>query len=105
MTASTDHKTDVGLVTLRYWASARAAAGTDSDAVQVAGPVPLAELIAARPRGPRGLLALLRRARLLLGDGGRPAGHDRRPGNRDRACPARRWSSCRPSPAAEHSVG
>ena len=46
MTASTDHKTDVGLVTLRYWASARAAAGTDSDTVEVAGPVPLADLIA-----------------------------------------------------------
>ena len=46
MTASTDHKTDVGLVTLRYWASARAAAGTDSDTVQVDGPVPLADLIA-----------------------------------------------------------
>ena len=46
MTASTDHKTDVGLVTLRYWASARAAAGTDSDTVEVGGPVPLADLIA-----------------------------------------------------------
>ena len=46
MTASTDHKTDVGLVTLRYWASARAAAGTDSGTVQVDGPVPLADLIA-----------------------------------------------------------
>ena len=46
MTASTDHKTDVGLVTLRYWASARAAAGTDSDTVQVDGPVPLGDLIA-----------------------------------------------------------
>jgi molybdopterin converting factor small subunit len=46
VTASTDHKADVGLVTLRYWASARAAAGTDSDTVEVDGPVPLADLIA-----------------------------------------------------------
>ena len=46
MTASTDQKPDVGLVTLRYWASARAAAGTDSDTVEVTGPVPLADLIA-----------------------------------------------------------
>jgi sulfur-carrier protein len=34
-----------GRVTLRYWASARAAAGTDSDALEVAGPVTLAELV------------------------------------------------------------
>ena len=46
MTASTDHETDVGLVTLRYWASARAAAGHRSDTVEVTGPVPLADLIA-----------------------------------------------------------
>ena len=46
MTALTDHQTDFGLVTLRYWASARAAAGTDSDTVEVRGPVPLADLIA-----------------------------------------------------------
>ena len=47
MTASIDHVAQVGQVTLRYWASARAAAGTDSDSVQVSGPVPLADLIAA----------------------------------------------------------
>jgi sulfur-carrier protein len=46
VTASPDHQTVVGLVTLRYWASARAAAGTDADTVEVAGPVPLADLIA-----------------------------------------------------------
>jgi molybdopterin synthase sulfur carrier subunit len=34
-----------GHVTLRYWASARAAAGTDSDALEVTGTVTLAELV------------------------------------------------------------
>ena len=34
-----------GQVTLRYWASARAAAGTDTDALEVAGAVTLAELV------------------------------------------------------------
>ena len=46
MTAAPYQETHVGLVTLRYWASARAAAGTDSDTVEVSGPVPLADLIA-----------------------------------------------------------
>jgi molybdopterin converting factor small subunit len=32
-------------ITLRYWASARAAAGTDEDAVEVQGPVTLMELM------------------------------------------------------------
>ena len=45
MTTSTDRETNVGHVTLRYWASAKAAAGTDSDALEVAGPVTLAELV------------------------------------------------------------
>lgn len=40
-----DHESSVGLVTLRYWASARAAAGTDSDVLEVPGPVALAELV------------------------------------------------------------
>ncbi len=31
---------------MRYWASARAAAGTDSDALEVTGPVSLADLVA-----------------------------------------------------------
>jgi molybdopterin synthase sulfur carrier subunit len=30
---------------MRYWASARAAAGVDSDDLEVSGPVPLADLI------------------------------------------------------------
>ena len=45
MTPASDHETSSGQVTLRYWASARAAAGTDSDAVEVTGPVSLAELV------------------------------------------------------------
>ena len=45
MTAATDRETNDGRVTLRYWASARAAAGTDSEALDVAGPVSLAELV------------------------------------------------------------
>ena len=45
MSASPDQMTNVGYVTLRYWASARAAAGTDSDALEVSGPVALAELV------------------------------------------------------------
>jgi molybdopterin converting factor small subunit len=45
VTAATDDETSLGHVTLRYWASARAAAGTDSDALEVAGPVSLADLV------------------------------------------------------------
>jgi len=45
VSASSDQKTSVGCVTLRYWASARAAAGTDSDALDVTGPTPLADLV------------------------------------------------------------
>ena len=45
MTPTPDSETRSGLVILRYWASARAAAGTDSDALEVAGPVSLAELV------------------------------------------------------------
>ena len=45
MATATDHETGDGRVTLRYWASARAAAGTDSEALAVSGPVSLAELV------------------------------------------------------------
>ena len=45
MSAAPNHETSLGWVTLRYWASARAAAGTDSDALEVLGPVTLAELV------------------------------------------------------------
>ena len=45
MSSASDQETTTGLVTLRYWASARAAAGTDSDALEVTGAVTLAELV------------------------------------------------------------
>ena len=45
MTSASDPGTISGQVILRYWAAARAAAGTDSDALEVAGPVSLAELV------------------------------------------------------------
>ena len=46
MTASSNNVTTTGHVTLRYWASARAAAGTDTEALEVTGPVSLADLLA-----------------------------------------------------------
>ena len=39
-----------GQVTLRYWASARAAAGVETDVVTVSGPVTLADLVATSLR-------------------------------------------------------
>ena len=45
MKPASDHQAPSGRVTLRYWASARAAAGTDTDALEVSGPVSLAELV------------------------------------------------------------
>ena len=45
MTTSSDEATTAGHVTLRYWASARAAAGTDRDEIEVSGTVTLAELV------------------------------------------------------------
>ncbi len=46
MTPVVDRWTTGGLVTLRYWASARAAAGVDAEDLEVAGPTPLADLLA-----------------------------------------------------------
>ncbi len=46
MATTNDREPDIGRVTLRYWASARAAAGTDSETLDVSGPVSLAELVA-----------------------------------------------------------
>lgn len=45
MSSTTGSRTASGHVTLRYWASIRAAAGTDSDVFDVDGAVTLAELI------------------------------------------------------------
>jgi molybdopterin synthase sulfur carrier subunit len=46
MTAEPARDPAAGRVTLRYWASARAAAGTDTDALDVAEAVSLAQLVA-----------------------------------------------------------
>jgi molybdopterin synthase sulfur carrier subunit len=46
VTADIDRETSQGNVTMRYWASIRAAAGTDADLLDVRGPVTLADLIA-----------------------------------------------------------
>jgi molybdopterin converting factor small subunit len=63
-----------GTVTVRYWASARAAAGVASDAIAVDGPVSLADLrdhaVALHP-GTR-LEAVLGACSVLVGD--RPVG-------------------------------
>jgi len=45
MTADSHQVPSVGHVILRYWASARAAAGTDSDTLDVSGSVTLADLV------------------------------------------------------------
>ncbi len=45
MTPSSDASAVSGHITLRYWASARAAAGTDTDELAVDGPVALATLL------------------------------------------------------------
>ena len=45
MTSAFDPETSSQQVILRYWAAARAAAGTDSDVLEIAGPVSLAELV------------------------------------------------------------
>lgn len=63
-------------VTLRYWAAAKAAAGTDSDVVEVDGAVTLARLLVeARRRHPDGRLArVLEVCSVLVGE--RPVGGD-----------------------------
>ncbi len=45
MTTSPDQASTTACVTLRYWASARAAAGVESDPLEVTGVTPLAELL------------------------------------------------------------
>lgn len=44
MTGALPMEHSTGLVTLRYWASARAAAGVDSDLIEVTGLTSLADL-------------------------------------------------------------
>jgi len=61
-------------VTVRYWAAARAAAGVAEDVFEVAGPIPLADVVrrvlAAHPGEP--MARVVRVCSVLVGD--RPAG-------------------------------
>ena len=75
MSSVTPEKPSAGTVTVRYWASARAAAGVESDAVDVGSGTTLAEVFAQvralhpdRPKLP-GVLAV---CSALVGD--RPVG-------------------------------
>jgi molybdopterin converting factor small subunit len=69
-----DVETPVGVVTLRYWASARAAAGVPEDAVPADGPLTLADVrrqaVALHPG--TNLEAVLGVCSVLVGD--RPVG-------------------------------
>ena len=59
-----------GEITVRYWASARAAAGVESDALPVAGPLTLADVVrrsAALHPGTR-LPGVLEACSVLVGD-------------------------------------
>ncbi len=75
MTApSAQDQPPAGQITLRYWASARAATGTSEELIEVSGPVTLADLIAgaiARNSGEPGrearVEAVLASCSVLLG--------------------------------------
>ena len=59
-----------GVVTVRYWASARAAAGVETDALPVTGPVTLADVVrrAAELHAGSRLPGVLEACSVLLGD-------------------------------------
>lgn len=65
---------ETSTIRLRYWAAARAAAGTPEDVIEVAGPVSLAEVRrhAADLHADTRLPAVLEACSVLVGD--RPAG-------------------------------
>jgi molybdopterin synthase sulfur carrier subunit len=70
-TAAPNHgvETPVGVVSVRYWASARSAAGVPGDQIQVPGPVSLAELRRlAVDLHPGRLESVLAVCSVLLGD-------------------------------------
>ena len=75
MSSATPEKPGAGTVTVRYWASARAAAGVESDAVDVGSGTTLAELFVQvqklHPDRPK-LPAVLGVCSALVGD--RPVG-------------------------------
>ena len=60
----------VGSVTVHFWASARAAAGTDAEQVPVDGPVALSDLVARLVAGHRSdrLAAVLDSCAVLVGE-------------------------------------
>ena len=88
------------IITVRYWASARSAAGVDADQLPVHGP-DHADRGALQGHRPAPRLPARRGAPGLLGAGRRPpgllGGARRRPGR----ARGRRWSSCRRSRADE----
>ncbi len=57
-------------ISVRYWASARSAAGVDSDSVEVDGPISLADLLGrlVRRHPDARLLPVLEACSVLLGD-------------------------------------
>ena len=74
--AETVERTDAR-ITVRYWAASRAAAGVDTETVEVSGPVTLAEVLAVvRGRHPdQRFAAVLDSCSLMVGE--RPVtGHD-----------------------------
>ena len=70
MNAASDPSVQTATVTLRYWAAARSAAGTDSDTVEVSGPTPLSDLLStARATHPdRRFADVLSCCSLMVGD-------------------------------------
>ena len=75
MSSATSEKPGGGTVTVRYWASARSAAGVDADTVEVGSGTTLADLLvqvqALHPDRPK-LPAVLSVCSALVGD--RPVG-------------------------------
>lgn len=58
------------IISIRYWASARSAAGTDSETLEVDAPITLTEVLARLGRAHPGsrLLTVLDACSVLLGD-------------------------------------
>jgi sulfur-carrier protein len=68
--AGADAGSEIPPITVRYWASARAAAGVESDNLPVSGPLSLADVVrgaAALHQGTR-LPGVLEACSVLLGD-------------------------------------
>ena len=88
---------ETNVIRVRYWAAAKAAAGTDAMTCRSTAPITLAELRAAAAAlhpGTR-LAEVLAACSTLVGD--QPVG-TARPGDVRRRARLRRWSSCRRSP-------